>query len=59
MWALGIILFELTTKKHPIPYIKQIFDENPIDIPENLPPLIRTLIKLLLDKNPITRPSAV
>jgi hypothetical protein len=34
------------------------FDENPVKIPDDVPPLIRTLIKLLLDKNPITRPSA-
>jgi hypothetical protein len=33
MWALGIIIFELTTKKHPITKIEQIFDENPIEIP--------------------------
>ena len=33
MWALGIILFELSTKKHPITNVQQIFDESPIEIP--------------------------
>jgi serine/threonine protein kinase len=58
MWALGIILFELTTKKHPISKENDITDGNPIEIPSTVPPLIRTLIAKLLDKNPESRPSA-
>jgi serine/threonine protein kinase len=58
LWALGIILFELTTKQQPIQKIIEISDPNPINIPSTLPPLIRTLVEKLLDKNPATRPSA-
>ena len=59
MWALGIILFELTTKQQPISQIIEITDPKPIKIPSTLPPLIRTLVEKLLDKNPATRPSAI
>ena len=59
MWALGIILFELATKKHPISLETQITDANPLEIPSTIPPLLRTLIGNLLDKNPATRPSAI
>jgi serine/threonine protein kinase len=59
MWALGIILYELATKKHPISKESDITDENPLQIPSTVPPLLRNLIALLLDKNPATRPSAV
>jgi serine/threonine-protein kinase len=58
MWALGIILFELATKKHPISKENDITDEKPIEIPSSVPPLIRALIAKLLDKNPESRPSA-
>lgn len=59
MWAAGIILFELTTKTHPISKIIEITDPNPINVPSTISsPLIRTLIEKLLDKNPATRPSA-
>ena len=33
MWALGIILFELTTKQHPISKVVEITDPNPLQIP--------------------------
>jgi serine/threonine protein kinase len=59
MWALGIILCELATKKHPISLETQITDANPLEIPSTIPPLLRTLIANLLDKNPATRPSAI
>ena len=58
MWALGIILFELVTKKHPISLESQITDPNPLEIPSNVSPLLRNVIANLLDKNPATRPSA-
>jgi serine/threonine protein kinase len=58
MWALGIILFELTTKQQPIQQIIEITDPKPIKIPSTLHPLIRNLVEKLLDKNPETRPSA-
>jgi serine/threonine protein kinase len=58
MWALGIILYELATKKHPISKETDITDGNPIEIPPSVHPLIRDLIEKLLDKNPETRPSA-
>ena len=58
MWALGIVLFELTAKKHPIERVVQITDSNAIKVPSSFPPLIKTLIEKLLDKNPLTRPSA-
>ena len=44
MWALGIILFELTTKQHPISKVVEITDPDPLQIPSSLPPLIRALI---------------
>ena len=44
MWALGLILLELTTKKHPISNVTQIFDENPLEIPNDVPPLIKSLL---------------
>ena len=44
MWALGLILFELTTKKHPISKVIEITDSNPVEIPSTLPPVIGTLI---------------
>ena len=59
MWALGIILFELTTKQQPISQIIEITDHKPIKIPSTLPPLIKALLEKLLDKNPATRPSAI
>jgi serine/threonine protein kinase len=58
MWALGIILFELATKKHPISKENDITDGKPIEIPSTVPPLIRALIAKLLEKNPESRPSA-
>lgn len=58
MWALGIILYELATKKHPISKENDITDANPIKIPSTVPPLIGTLIGKLLEKNPTNRPSA-
>jgi serine/threonine protein kinase len=58
MWALGIIIFEMATKKHPISKEIDIIDSNQIEIPSNIPPLIGTVIAKLLDKNPSIRPSA-
>lgn len=48
MWALGIILFELTTKQKPITEIIEITDPKPIEITSSLPPLIKTLVEMLL-----------
>jgi serine/threonine protein kinase len=58
MWALGIILYELATRQHPISKETDITDGNPIKIPSTVPPLIRALIAKLLEKNPAKRPSA-
>jgi serine/threonine protein kinase len=58
MWALGLILFELTTKTFPMSNIPQIFDDIPLEIPDDVPPLIKTLLEQLLNKNPAIRPSA-
>lgn len=58
MWALGIILFEMSTKKHPITKEIDIFDSNPLEIPSTVPPLIASLLAKLLEKNPEIRPSA-
>lgn len=58
MWALGVILFELQTKKRPFNNISDITDANQLEIPFDIPPLIRTIIAILLDKEPANRPSA-
>ena len=50
MWALGLILFELTTKTFPMSNIPQIFDDIPLEIPDDVPPLIKTLLEQLLNK---------
>jgi serine/threonine protein kinase len=59
MWALGIILCELINKKHPVTKESDITDSNSIEIPSTVPTQFRSLIALLLSKNPATRPSSV
>ena len=44
MWALGIILYELTNKKHPVSKESDITDSKAIDIPSTVPPLFRSII---------------
>jgi hypothetical protein len=44
MWALGIILYELTNKKHPVSKENDITDSKAIEIPSNVPPLFRSII---------------
>lgn len=58
MWALGIILYELSTKKHPISKESDITNSDPLEIPSTIPPFIKFLITQLLNKNPANRPSA-
>ena len=56
MWALGIILFELYTKERP--KLIDIKSPKKLEIPSDIPPLIKTLIEKLLIKNPANRPTA-
>ena len=58
MWALGIILHELATKTLPFNNESEILSPQKVDVPSTVPPLIRSLICILLDKNPETRPDA-
>ena len=68
MWALGIIMFQLITKKFPFKWDgknenqlrESIRDPNsePDQLPETVNPLLRTVIYELLDKNPESRPDA-
>jgi serine/threonine protein kinase len=64
MWALGIILYELSTKE--LPFVRDtekqllaaITDDQPPELPASVPPVIKTIINSLLDKNPDSRPDA-
>ena len=64
MWALGIISYELATKKLPFlvdteqQLLNAITDSDPAEPPHEVSPLIKGIIKLLLDKNPEKRPNA-
>ena len=64
MWALGIILFELITKKQPFErateqaLLNAITDEEPPELPSTVPDVLRAINYSLLDKNPETRPDA-
>ena len=64
MWALGIILFELTTKQPPFVrdteklLLNAITDDQPPELPHSVSPLLKAIIYSLLDKTPETRPDA-
>ena len=64
MWALGIIFFELSANFYPFnkgnekELLNSITDDKPAELPPSVPPLLRDIIKALLDKNPETRPDA-
>lgn len=61
IWALGILLFQLTAKKHPferptdLELLQAIKDSEPADLPDTVPDLIRYLIEILLNKDPDSR----
>ncbi len=65
IWALGIILYKLVSSgAHPFEskdyhkIIKLITDEEPKPLAPSVSPFIQKLIRMLLDKNPDTRPDA-
>ena len=63
VWALGCILYELCTYKHPFKakcqasLVLKILQQNPKPIHENYSQNLQNLIYLILDKNHKTRPS--
>ena len=63
VWALGCILYELSTYKHPFnakcqaSLILKILEYQPNPIPKYYSENLQKLIYLILDKNYITRPS--
>jgi len=60
IWALGVILYEFLTFKHPFCVddalsIGAITNEKPFNEPKAVSPFIKGLLSKLLDKNPKTR----
>ena len=60
IWALGVILYEFLTFKHPFWVddalsIGAITNEKPFNEPKAVSPFIKGLLSKLLDKNPKTR----
>ena len=65
IWALGIILYKmLSGLRYPFEgdntfkIIAAIRDKEPAELPSSVTPYILDLIKMLLDKNPDTRPDS-
>jgi serine/threonine protein kinase len=64
MWALGIILHQLLTKKLPfesknhLEFMRLIRENEPAALPEKVSPFIKNIISKLLEKNPDKRISA-
>jgi NIMA (never in mitosis gene a)-related kinase len=65
MWALGIILYQLISSyNHPFEcentfaMMKAISDKEYAPLPSTVSPLIKEIIKSLLEKNPKNRPDA-
>lgn len=60
IWALGVILYEFLTFKHPFWVedalsIGAITNDRPFNEPKAVSPFIKSLLEKLLDKNPKTR----
>jgi serine/threonine protein kinase len=64
MWALGILLYQLTTKTHPfdtsnnLKLRQDIKDNKPKNLPKGVSITIRYLIDVLLQKDPKSRSDA-
>ncbi len=64
MWALGILLYQLTTKTYPFDTSNEkklrdaIENSEPKNLPKGVSITIRYLIDVLLRKNPKSRPDA-
>ena len=64
MWALGVILYQLISSKHPFgqerefKMIKAIQSKEPEPLPDNTPQFIKDVISKLLEKSPEKRPDA-
>ena len=59
IWALGVILYEFLTCKHPFSLsIGAITNEPFAPLPRSVSPFMKRLVSKLLDKDPKTRPSA-
>ena len=64
MWALGVILYQLISSKHPFGQeheskrIKAILTKEPEPLPDNTPQFIKDVISKLLEKSPEKRPDA-
>jgi serine/threonine protein kinase len=61
MWALGVILYQLVSNKHPFEAatffntMNLIRKREPAPLPSTVSPFIKEIIAKLLDKNPETR----
>jgi serine/threonine protein kinase len=64
MWALGVILYQLFSKKLPFEAasyfetMKLISESDPAPLPSTVSPFIKAIITDLLNKNPEVRPDA-
>jgi serine/threonine protein kinase len=62
MWALGVILYELSANRLPFDggskylTLKLITESEPAPLPSTVSPFIKQIIAKLLDKNPEARP---
>jgi len=64
VWALGVILYELCSDKHVMPFdgsslpklFEKIKNEEPADLPRKTPFALRSTCSLLLNKDPELRP---
>ncbi|KAA6359710.1 MAG: hypothetical protein EZS28_044763 [Streblomastix strix] len=67
IWSFGVMIFELLAQRHPFfddkteanisagEFIFRVVNHQPAELPDHYPQILKNLIKIMLDKNPIQR----